>query len=94
MSLNGEQFLELFGTRSGRWLANRLNLRGAGSERLANLLSCWAWNSRAAVALDGIRVMKGQDRRQNAYADYCALLRREIESHQLYERIRKQIAFW
>ena len=45
-------FLEYFGTRNGRWLANRLGLKGKGSERLANAVSSFFWNYTAAVTCE------------------------------------------
>jgi len=45
-------FLEHYGTRRNRWLANRLGLKGKGSERLANAVSSFFWNYTAAVTCD------------------------------------------
>ena len=92
-TMNPDQFLETYGTQTGRWLANRLNLKGAGSQKLANLISCYAWNHRAAECLAGVYEMKGKDK-NNAYADYCKLLREDIENHPLYHIVSRRINFW
>jgi hypothetical protein len=91
--MNPDQFLDNFGTRTGRWLANRLNLKGTGSVKLADLISSYAWNKRAAVTLAGIYEMKGQSK-TNAYADYCNILRKDIENHPLYDNVKMRLNFW
>jgi hypothetical protein len=92
--VNTDRFLDTFGTRTGRWLANRLSLSGAGSVRLANMLSSYAWNMRAADTLRNVQTMKGQSTERNAYRDYCALLRLDIEDHPLFPAVSRRIAFW
>jgi hypothetical protein len=89
-----DKFLDLFGTRRGRWLANRLNLEGTGSEGLANLLSGYAWNMRAAKTLTGVQEMKGHDTSKNAYRSYCAILRQDIKAHPLFHAVSHRISFW
>jgi len=83
--MNPDRFLDMFGTRTGRWLANQLGLSGAGSEKLANLISSYAWNHRAAVA---------SIKQPNSYGNYCEQLRGDIESHALYDRVKNRIRFW
>ena len=79
-----EKFKDLYGTRTGRWLANRLNLSGAGSEILANQISSFAWNGIAAFALYGVQLMKGHDTTKNHYRDYCNNLSKEIVANPLF----------
>ena len=43
------EFLDEYGTLSGRALANRLGLRGKGSARFATDASCYAWNAATAA---------------------------------------------
>lgn len=43
------EFISTHGTTRGRMLANRLGLSGAGSQRLANSFSNYAWNKLAAI---------------------------------------------
>lgn len=91
--MNPDQFLETYGTQNGRWLANRLNLKGTGSQKLANLISCYAWNHRAAEVSANVAEMKGKSR-NNAYYDYCEILRQDIENHPLYSCVSRRINFW
>ncbi len=83
--MNPDRFLDMFGTRTGRWLANQLGLSGPGSEKLANLISNYAWNHRAAVV---------SMKQPNCYSNYCEQLRGDIESHALYDRVKNRIRFW
>lgn len=80
-------FLTLFGTRTGRWLAQRLMLLGPGSEHLAGLLSAYAWNKRAA---DYCALPEGR----RSYLRTCDTLRGEIESHPCWGQVSHRIKFW
>jgi hypothetical protein len=42
-------FLRHFSTMTGRSLANRLNLKGNGSQKLADNVSSFFWNLQAAI---------------------------------------------
>lgn len=42
-------FIEKYGTNKGRRLANALGLRGNMSNKVANLLSGYAWNKQTAI---------------------------------------------
>jgi hypothetical protein len=86
-----DRFLDLYGTRTGRWLANRLNLTGPGSIKLADLLSCYAWHWRAADTITGVQQMKGQPTNRNPYRDACLILRAEITTHPLFT---DRLALW
>lgn len=92
--MNTEEFIESFSTRKGRWLANRLQLSGKGSVELANLLSGYAWNARAAQTVRRVQEMKGHDKSSNCYLLICKMLRKKIVSHHLYWHVRHKIAFW
>ena len=92
--LTVDRFLDLFGTRNGRWLANRLNLSGKGSQQLADLLSAYAWNQRAADTLHGVQTMKGHSTAKNSYRTYCEQLKDDITAHPLFERVNRRLAFW
>lgn len=85
--MDTDRFLDLFGTRTGRWLANRLMLLGPGSEHLAGLLSAYAWNWRAAgyCALPEGR---------RSYLRTCDTLRAEIEAHACWSQVSHRIRFW
>lgn len=61
-----QQFIDCYGTRTGRWLANRLNLTGPGSEKLANLVSAYVWNARALEVCQ-------TDQAKAAYSHACRL---------------------
>lgn len=80
-------FLTLFGARTGRWLAQRLMLLGPGSEHLAGLLSAYAWNKRASgyCALPEGR---------RTYLGICDKLRAEIEAHECWPQVSHRIRFW
>ena len=86
-----DRFLDLYGTRNGRWLANRLNLSGPGSTELANLLSSYAWNWRAADTLTGVQQMKGKPTDRNPYRDACLIWRAKITAHPLFT---DRLALW
>ena len=88
--MNHNDFLNHYSTRTGRWLANRLGLAGPKSERLANLLSNWAWNRRAADAC-----ARPESRR--IYMNACGIIRAEIESNPVWQShpsIQRRIRFW
>jgi hypothetical protein len=67
-----DRFTDLFGTSRGRWLANRLNLAGRGSERLAGAISGLAWNAKALKACKS-------EHAKNIYLHCCACCVEEIE---------------
>lgn len=104
--LTTERFIDLYGTRTGRWLANRLGLSGKGSQHLANLLSAYAWNNRAAQAYAGVCAMKAAPMPKCVYTSYCVMLRQDIEAHPLYSlclrtglsngpcSLSRKLAFW
>jgi hypothetical protein len=75
--MSTDRFLELYGTRTGPWLANRLGLRGRGRERLAASLSNYAWNTRAIGACT-------TESGRNVYRHAVSLNREDILSHPLY----------
>lgn len=79
-----DRFLDLFGTRRGRWLANRLGLSGAGSERFAGSLSNLAWNRRAFYACQ-------TENARNIYAHAISLIREEIARSPQYNPARHRI---
>ena len=72
-----DRFLELYGTRTGAWLANRLCLHGRGRERLAASLSNYAWNDRARRACL-------TDNGRRVYTHAMGLCREDVMSHPLY----------
>lgn len=84
--MDHDTFIERFSTRTGRWLANRLNLKGPGSETLANLISCYAWNKRAGEY--------NANSASNNYLNYCKTLREDIEAHPLWPKVQPIISFW
>ena len=86
-----DRFADLFGTRRGRWLANRLNLAGKGSETLANWLSALAWNGRAAYTVDSMNKWKAEANAKNTYADCCAMIAEDVLKHPLYESVARSI---
>lgn len=65
---NGIPFLDTFGTRRGRWLANRLGLSGKDSETIAGDVSAFFWNLRAAIAYEAIKKCPTEG---NLYAKVC-----------------------
>ena len=73
-------FINTFSTRRGRWLANRLNLSGPGSEAIANGLSGYAWNKHTAIACR----QAGEIRSALIYEQIC---------DQVYDRL-PEIARW
>lgn len=73
-ALNEIAFLEKFGTQRGRWLANRLNLTGKNSEKLANSVSAFFWNLTAAIATNKVNEMKAENRVPNTYAQCCKFI--------------------
>jgi hypothetical protein len=75
--MDTDRFLELYGTRTGPWLANRLCLHGRGRERLAASLSNYAWNTRAVRACT-------TESGRNVYRHAISLCREDILSHPLY----------
>lgn len=89
-----EQFLDAYGRRTGRWLANRLGLSGKGSEQLARLLSDYAWNLRAAKVRQDVALMKGRTLSNCCYASYCAQAKVQIQVHPLYAQCSRRLAFW
>lgn len=89
-----EQFLDAYGTRTGRWLANRLGLSGKGSEHLAGLLSAYAWNLRAAKDSRAVALMQGRTLSSCCYASYCAQAKVQIQEHPLYAQCSRRLAFW
>ena len=92
--MDTEQFLEAFGTRRGRWLSSRLGLSGKGSVILAEMLSSYAWNMRAAKTLQGVQEMRGQSTEQNCYGDFCRGFREQIAAHPLFPYVSRRIRFW
>ncbi len=92
--MNTDQFLEAFGTRRGRWLASRLGLSGKGSVILAEMLSSYAWNMRAAQTLQGVQEMRGQSTEQNCYRTFCCAFREQIAAHPLFHNVSRRIKFW
>lgn len=93
-TMDTEQFLDKFGTRTGRWLANRLNLSGKGSVQLAEMLSCYAWNLRAAHTLRGVQQMKGQPTERNCYQNFCDEYREQIAAHPQFPNVSRWLRFW
>ena len=73
-ALNQIAFLEKFGTQRGRWLANRLNLTGKNSEKLANSVSAFFWNLTAAITVDKMNEMKAENKTRNTYAECCKFI--------------------
>lgn len=73
-ALNQIAFLEKFGTQRGRWLANRLNLTGKNSEKLANSVSGFFWNLTAAIVVDKKNDMKAKNKTPNTYAQCCKFI--------------------
>ena len=45
------EFIEKYKTTKGRRLANLLGLRGKGCVKVANNISCYAWNKFTAIGL-------------------------------------------
>ncbi len=42
-------FISTYGTKNGIRLANLLGIKGKGSKKIANNLSCYAWNKFTAI---------------------------------------------
>jgi hypothetical protein len=82
---DGIPFTEHFSTNRGRVLANRLNLKGAGSEKMANSVSGFFWNLQAAITLDGVNQMKGKT--GNCYVDICMLIHKELIKFHQYNNL-------
>jgi hypothetical protein len=85
----GIPFTEHFSTNRGRWLANRLGLKGTGSEKMANSVSGFFWYLQAAITLDGVNQMK--DKTGNCYADCCMLIHNEIIAFEQYNNLPKWV---
>lgn len=65
---NGIPFLDKFGTRRGRWLADRLGLSGKNSETIAGDVSAFFWNLQAAITYEAIKKCPTEG---NLYAKAC-----------------------
>jgi hypothetical protein len=79
-------FIEQFGTRRGRWLANRLRLSGSGSEKLANNVSAFFRNLSAAIVVEKKNEMKA-NKTANNYSVACRLIYDDIISSELYNKM-------
>jgi len=86
---DGIPFTEHFSTNRGRWLANRLGLKGAGSEKMAGSVSGFFWKLRAAISVDGVNQMKGKT--GNCYADCCMMIYNEIITFDQYNNLPKWV---
>lgn len=83
---NPSRFTETFGTRTGRWLANRLYLTGNGSEKLANNVSSFFWNLQAAITVEKVNEMKA-NKIANVYSPYCRMMHKSIIESEQYNRL-------
>ena len=82
---NPSRFTETFGTRTGRWLANRLYLTGNSSEKLANNVSSFFWNLQAAITVEKVNQWKGK--KGNVYANGCMMIHKNIIESDQYNRL-------
>ena len=80
-------FLRHFGTRRGRYLANRLNLKGKNSEKLANCVSGYFWNLQAAITVHKVMEIKGNMDKKNTYIHICKIIYQDIISYPNYNNL-------
>lgn len=78
------QFIRKFGTQRGRWLANRLNLCGKNSEKLANSVSAFFWNLTAAISLEKVKQMKADKSIANNYLAACKIIYKDMLESEKY----------
>jgi hypothetical protein len=71
-------FLRHFSTMTGRRLANRLNLKGSGSQKLADNVSSFFWNMQAAM------ICKVKD---NCYIKGCLIIHEDIIKSEQYNNL-------
>lgn len=79
-------FIDLYSTQRGRWLANRFNLSGKGSEKLARNVSAFVWNARALEVCV-------TDNAKNIYSDACFIILEDIVSSPLFHALRYRFKF-
>ena len=64
------RFLRHFSTSRGRYVSNRLYLKGKGSEEISNRLSSYFWNFQGGLTLKKINEMK-VNKSPNVYFTFC-----------------------
>jgi|694.fasta_scaffold34076_10 hypothetical protein len=78
-------FLRHFSTMTGRRLANRLNLKGSNSQKLADNVSSFFWNMQAAITVNNVNEMKG--RKGNCYIKGCLIIHEDIIESDQYNNL-------
>ena len=63
---------------TGRSLANRLNLKGIGSQKLADNVSSFFWNLQASMI---------SNNKDNCYAKGCLIIHEDIIKSELYNNL-------
>ena len=76
-------FIHYYSTRRGRYVANRLNLSGKGSEKIAGNLSGFFWNLQAANTVQSMNEWKGLNS-SNCYANICLIIYNDIKENPQY----------
>jgi hypothetical protein len=81
-------FLYHYSTRMGRWLANRLGLKGKGSEKLSDNVSRFFWNLQSAIIVHNkIETETYTCVYKNLYAEGCLKIYDDIISSKLYNNL-------
>lgn len=81
-----QQYIDIYSTSRGRWLANRFNLAGKGAEKLANNVSAFVWNARAlelCTTENGKRI----------YSHGCRIALEDVMNSPLFPMIERRFKF-
>jgi hypothetical protein len=77
------RFIHYYSPRRGRYVANRLNLSGRGSEKIADNLSGFFWNLQAANTVQSMNEWK-RSNGSNCYANICLIIYNDIKENPQY----------
>ena len=84
------RFLLHFSTRGGRYISNRLNLKGKSAEKISNSLSGFFWNLQAAITVKNLNEMKA-NKITNPYVNGCKMIYEEILENPQYMFLPKWV---